>query len=134
MFDLRDLYSIVIPSFLISIFVTRYGVDWTRYILSVISQHYEYPELSTAFSRDQVQDHDVASRGLWMRRAGSLWHKRAGASNSSDLSSTSRWRTLKGAGFIHSTRQESSPLFGPIPDFCRSELNESFPFTTTSCT
>ena len=25
------------------------------------------------------------SRGLWMRRAGSLWHKRAGASNSSDL-------------------------------------------------
>ena len=27
-------------------------------------------------------------------RAGSLWHKRAGASNSSDLSSTSRWTTL----------------------------------------
>ena len=27
----------------------------------------------------------VPSRGLWMRRAGSFWHKRAGASNSSDL-------------------------------------------------
>ena len=27
-------------------------------------------------------------------RAGSLWHKRAGVSNSSDHSSTSRWRTL----------------------------------------
>ena len=30
------------------------------------------------------------------RRAGSLWHKRAGASNSSDLTSTWRWRTLPG--------------------------------------
>jgi len=28
--------------------------------------------------------------------AGSLWHKRAGASNSSDLNSTSRWRNLVG--------------------------------------
>ena len=27
-------------------------------------------------------------------RAGSLWHKRAGATNSSDLTSTSRWTTL----------------------------------------
>ena len=30
------------------------------------------------------------SRGLWMRRAGSLWHKRADASNSSEVPSTSR--------------------------------------------
>ena len=28
-------------------------------------------------------------------RAGSLWHKRAGASNSSDLTLTSRWTTLE---------------------------------------
>ena len=34
------------------------------------------------------------SRGLWMRRAGSLWHKRH-CINSSVKSSTSRWTTLK---------------------------------------
>ena len=62
MFDLRDLYSITKLSD--SIFVTRYGVDWTRYILSVISQHYEYSE----WSRDHVRDHDVAPPVL-------LYHK-----------------------------------------------------------
>ena len=34
------------------------------------------------------------SRGLWMRGAGSLWHKRH-CSNSSEKSSTSRWTTLE---------------------------------------
>ena len=33
-------------------------------------------------------------------RAGSLWHKRAGVSNSSDHSSTSRWRTAGGFVWI----------------------------------
>ena len=40
----------------------------------------------------------ATSRGLLMRRAGSLWHKRAGASNSSEVSSTSRWTSLTGTG------------------------------------
>ena len=39
------------------------------------------------------------SRGLWMQRAGSLWHKRH-HSNSSEKSSTSRWTTLPMRGSI----------------------------------
>ena len=55
-----------------------------------------------------------------LARAGSIWHKGAGASNSSDLTSTSRWRTLifyldcAGIGF----------LFGLLTLLIRTENRE----------
>ena len=35
------------------------------------------------------------NRGLWMRRAGSLWHKSAGASNTLKLSTNESWVSLE---------------------------------------
>ena len=44
-------------------------------------------------------------------RAGSLWHKRAGVSNSSEVSSTSRWTTLNQSNIIHSQREEGEVCY-----------------------
>ena len=50
-------------------------------------------------------------QGLWMRRAGSLWHKRACASNSSEVPSISRWNSLvRTTGWIEFPEGGDSPL------------------------
>ena len=82
------------------------------FFLTTLSKHFliETDEsTSNSTSTDEEDDYDafedfvpykpkvqgeILTQSTPMRRAGSLWHKRAGASNSSEVSSTSRWISL----------------------------------------
>ena len=68
------------------------GSHWSRVLLAPALLCHKEP---AKYPPSGILRSKAPSRRLWMRRAGSLWHKRDGASNSSEVSSTSRWTTLQ---------------------------------------